>query len=213
MMRARSFNFNFCILHFTFCIVLLVLPACGGLPRIVVLHDPLSAEEHLRLGALYEARGRADLAEKEYAAVLEPGNRSTDPLMPVRRAEAHSRLGNLAYQRGDPSAAERRYLDALAQQPDHPEACNNLAWIYAEQGRALEEAEGLARRAVRAFTGSRRASALDTLGVVLLRRGRPQEARGVFLEALDLADPEDGRLIAALNRHLADAEAALSPGQ
>lgn len=189
------------------------LPACGGLPRIIVLHDPLSAEEHLRLGALYEARGQANLAEKEYAAVLQRDARSADPRMPAWQAEAHTRLGNLAYQRGERATAEHRYLDALAQQPDHPEACNNLAWIYAEQGGALEEAEALARRAVQASTGSRRAYFLDTLGVVLLRRGRPQEAHEVFIEALALADPGDGRLRAALHRHLEEAVEALSAGK
>ncbi|MBI5379916.1 MAG: tetratricopeptide repeat protein [Nitrospirae bacterium] len=190
------------------------------MPRIVVLHDPLSAEEHLRLGALYEARGQVNLAEKEYAAVLQRDARSADPLsdrqagrMPARRAEAHTRLGNLAYQRGEPATAGRHYLDALAHRPDHPEACNNLAWIYAEQGGGLEEAEALARRAVQASTGSQRAYFLDTLGVVLLRRGHPQEAHEVFVEALALAEPGGGRLRAALQRHLEEAVEALSAGK
>ncbi len=213
MMRARSFHFNSCILHFAFCVVLLVLPACGGLPRIVVLHDPLSAEEHLRLGGIYEAQGKGDLARREYEAVLEQGARLREPAEPERVAEAHTRLGNLAYQRGDPAAAERHYRDALAHQPDHPEACNNLAWFYAEQGGALEEAEALARRSVQASTGSRRAYFLDTLGVVLLRRGLPQEAHEVFLEALALAAPDDERVRAAIQGHLAEAAAALSVGR
>ena len=42
-----------------------LLSSCS-LPRIIVLEDPLTPEEHINLGVAYEKKGEADNAMKEY---------------------------------------------------------------------------------------------------------------------------------------------------
>ena len=46
---------------------LLSLMGCS-LPRIIILKDPLTAEEHLNLGVAYEKQGEFEPAIKEYKA-------------------------------------------------------------------------------------------------------------------------------------------------
>jgi hypothetical protein len=42
------------------------LSACSMMPRVRVLHDPLTPAEHLTLGLTYECEGRSDLAVREH---------------------------------------------------------------------------------------------------------------------------------------------------
>ena len=51
--RRTIFYFLFLISYFSF------ISACS-LPRIIVLEDPLSPEEHLNLGVAYERKGELD---------------------------------------------------------------------------------------------------------------------------------------------------------
>jgi hypothetical protein len=46
-------------------VAVLLLSSCA-LPKIVVLEDRLTAEQHNDLGYVYEQKGIFDLAEKEY---------------------------------------------------------------------------------------------------------------------------------------------------
>ncbi|MFZ8787688.1 tetratricopeptide repeat protein, partial [Thermocrinis sp.] len=50
----------------------LIIMLCGGcaVPKIVILKDPLTAEEHINLGYLYEKQGKLDLAEEEYKKAI-----------------------------------------------------------------------------------------------------------------------------------------------
>lgn len=104
---------------------LAVLASCSAL-NVVVLRDPLSAQEHIDLGLSYEQQGKYDLAEKEYRKALdkEPG-----------WAIPYFNLGNLAYLNKDLTAAGRFYEMALARDRANPDIMNNLATVMHEQGR------------------------------------------------------------------------------
>ena len=112
------------------------LQACSGLPRVVVLHDPLTAEEHMALGTTYEAQGARDLAAREYRAAM------TDR---ADYAPALVALGNLAFDSGALDEAEEYYRRALASHPDHPGANNNLAMVYLKRGDRLDDGPPTAR--------------------------------------------------------------------
>lgn len=112
------------------------LAASCSLPRIVVLQDPLSAEEHLNLGVAYERRGEPEQALAEY--------RKASATLP--RALLY--MGNVYFQKGEYEEASRCYREAISALPDLAEAYNNLAWLYYTQGTRLDEAEALSLRAL-----------------------------------------------------------------
>ncbi|MGE5808366.1 MAG: hypothetical protein ACM32I_04495, partial [Nitrospirota bacterium] len=49
--------------------VMVILSGCS-LPRIIILNDPLSPEEHNNLGSIYESQGKFDLAAQQYREAL-----------------------------------------------------------------------------------------------------------------------------------------------
>lgn len=120
------------------CLPMTSLTNCA---HFVVLHDPLSANEHNDLGVAYESRGQLDLAAREYRHSLK-----LDP----HGAQARVNLGNVEAARGDWIAAEKCYRRALADSATDLDAMNNLAIALLKQGRQLDEARALAERAVAA---------------------------------------------------------------
>jgi len=111
---------------------------CASLRAVRGGTDPLTAAERLNLGVTYEQEGELALALREY-----------------RRAErgslknvALTYQGNVLAAMGDLPEAERLYRAALKNDPDHPEALNNLAWLLADGHGSLDEAETLIRHAL-----------------------------------------------------------------
>jgi len=74
--------------------------------------------------------------------------------------------------------AKARYITILQRHPRAAVASNNLAWIYAEEGRNLDEALELARTAAEALPD--RPEVLDTLGWVYYRKEMAALAVGQF---------------------------------
>jgi len=107
-----------------------------ALPRIVVLDDPLTPEEHLNLGVSYEKKGELDNAFKEY--------RTASKKLPA----AYLYIGNIYYLKGEFEKAEPYYRKAIREEPKNADAYNNLAWLYYLERKDLREAEGLASTAV-----------------------------------------------------------------
>lgn len=118
--------------HFILCAI---LSGCS-LPRVIVLKDPLSPEEHLNLGVAYERQGNLEAAIREYELAA-PG---------IPRAYLY--LGNSYFQKKDWRKAEAYYRRAIQEEPGNADAFNNLAWLYYTIAENLEEAEELARQAI-----------------------------------------------------------------
>lgn len=137
--------------------------AASGCSRIVVLHDPLTAPEHNDLGVAYEAQGRPDLAAREYRRALQ-----RDP----RFGRARLNLGNVEAAAGRWARAEREYRRAMTDLPGDPDPPNNLAVALLRRGRALDEAEALASKAVDLAAG-RDSLYRATLAEVRAARARP----------------------------------------
>jgi len=102
---------------------------------LVVIHDPLTAQEHLELGMAYERRGEFEAALKEYSTASKK--------FPV----AHLYIGNVYFQQQEFGEAESAYRRAI-ETADDPRAYNNLAWLYYTTDVRLSEALQLARHAV-----------------------------------------------------------------
>jgi tetratricopeptide (TPR) repeat protein len=113
----------------------LLLSGCS-LPRIIILKDPLTPEEHLNLGVAYEKQGEFEPAIKEYKAAAKK--------LPV----ANLYLGNVHFQKKELGEAERYYKKAIKNDPRNADAYNNLAWLYYTKKENLEEAENFALKAL-----------------------------------------------------------------
>jgi tetratricopeptide (TPR) repeat protein len=114
---------------------MLLLSGCTS-PRIVVVKDPLTPEEHLNLGVAYEKRGEFDNAIKEYK------------LASKKQPIAYLYLGNVHFQKKEWAQAEHDYKKAIEIDPNSADAHNNLAWLYYSQGEKLDDAERLAIQAI-----------------------------------------------------------------
>lgn len=141
-------------------ILVLGFTACS-FPRIIILKDPLTPEEHINLGVAYEKQGEIENATKEYKLAAKN--------LPL----AYLYLGNLYFQQKDLDQAEKAYRRVLAKQPENADAANNLAWLYYTQGKELDKAEALARKALE-LNPAKEAVYRDTLEKILeARRRRP----------------------------------------
>jgi tetratricopeptide (TPR) repeat protein len=127
----------------------LSLYACS-LPRIVVLNDPLSPEEHLNLGVTYEKKGELDNALKEY--------KEASKKLPL----AYLYMGNVYYQKKEYDKAEFHYKEAIEKDPANADAYNNLAWLYFIKRENLDEAEKLVLKALE-LNPSKKEIYMDTL--------------------------------------------------
>jgi len=114
---------------------LLIVSGCS-LPRIIILKDPLTPEEHLNLGVAYEQQGEFDPAIKEYTAAAK------------KIPRAYLYLGNVHFQKKELGKAEAYYRKAIKNDPRNADAHNNLAWLYCTKKENLEEAEVLALKAI-----------------------------------------------------------------
>ncbi len=114
------------------------------------------------------------LAETAYrhAVQLEPN-----------RGSYHFNLGNALLGQHLLADAAAAFQRALELEPHNADAMNNLAWTHLERGDQLDEAVALCRRAA-TIHPARRAYYLDTLGRLLLKQGKPGEARTTFEQAL-----------------------------
>jgi len=117
-------------------IPLTILSSGCSLPKIIILKDPLTPEEHLNLGVAYEGRGEFDQAIREYQAAAKK--------LPI----AFLYLGNAYFLKNDWDQAEIYFKKAIEKDGKNATAYNNLAWLYFQRGENLEQAEALAQRAL-----------------------------------------------------------------
>jgi len=184
--------------------LMLVLAAgCGRIPRIIVLEDPLTADERVALGVAYERKGELGPAAREYGRALKK-----DP----SSFAARFNLGNVRLAEKRYGEAREEYLRALDLRPGNPEAVNNLAWaaILSANGRedALRRLE-----AVLAGPAGRTAPLLDTFGVLLGELHRLPEAAKAFSEALRRCDAGDPACTDAVRAEIREHEDVLrAPG-
>lgn len=140
--------------YFAVLLIACVFLTCGcSLPRIIILDDKLTPEEHIALGAAYEKKGLIDNAIKEYEAAAK------------KNSIAFLYLGNAYFLKNDFDSAEKYYKKTIKEKPEHADAYNNLAWLYYIKRENLAEAESLAVKAVE-LNPEKKEFYLDTLDKV-----------------------------------------------
>ena len=153
--------------------LLAFLCACGHFRALSPFQDPLSAEEHLKLGDSYDQQGlrKESIGQYRTAVRLDPSSEA-----------GWMALGNGEFNEGNLAAAQKAYERVLKLAPSHAGANNNLAMVYLAGNERLSEAEERAKTALRQG-GPLRPYILDTLANIYIRGKRYAEAR----EALDTA--------------------------
>ena len=167
------------------------LSGCASVPKVIVLHDPLSAEEHLSLGLGYELNGEYNEAIGAYDKAARKSEGDYRPLY---------FMANAYYKKGEYDLAESYYRRALGVSPGNGDIYNNLAWTYmaAEQ---LDEARAEIEKAL----GIRRDPYyLDTLANIYGRMGNYEEAVNVLEEAIGITESEQVDLLFSEYRLLGD---------
>jgi tetratricopeptide (TPR) repeat protein len=101
-------------------------------------------------------------------------------------------LGSLYEGKGDMEHAIEQYDKAVKLDPNLAAAKNNLAYLLAEKGQDLNRALDLAQEAKAGLPDN--ASAADTLGWVLYKKGAPAAAVGYLREAEGGSKAEDPSL-------------------
>ena len=136
--------------------LLALLPACSSLPRIIILHDPLTPEEHLNLGVAYEKKGEFGQAMKQYKTASK------------KLPSAYAYMGNVCFEEKDFKCAEKYYKKAIDKDPKNPDTYNNLAWLYYTEKEKMDEALKLARTAagLKASDPAKEAAYKDTLNQI-----------------------------------------------
>lgn len=177
-----------------FIVATFFLSGCS-LPRIIILNDPLSAEEHDNLGRIYESQGNPDLALEQYRQALKQDKKHVPSLL---------LLGDLSYRKKDYAGAEVAFVKAVELDPKNGDACNNLAWVYLQTGTKIEKARKLIDRAM-TLNPDHRPYYLDTLGVLQLKLGNAGDAISALNESLATLPKDRKDLLAETQGHLAEA--------
>jgi tetratricopeptide (TPR) repeat protein len=156
-------------------------------------------EYQLKASVLHEA-GKYDEAVKAYEDVIERITKDKD-LEPEEKEfwveRSRETLSNVFLDMGKIELATDQLQQLLAKRPDLPRYNNDLGYIWADHGMKLDEAEKMIRKALDLDRKKRQASPkydpnddrdngayLDSLGWVLFKRGRLEEAKKVLLEAV-----------------------------
>jgi Tfp pilus assembly protein PilF len=123
-----------------FLMFILLLAGCSmpKIPQIIVIDDPLTAEQHNDLGVAYEEKGDFDIAGKEYEKAIKKNREWVIPYL---------NLGHLYYRQDKLDQAERALREGLRVKGDHPDLLNNLAWVLMEKGQ-IEDAKTLIDKAI-----------------------------------------------------------------
>jgi tetratricopeptide (TPR) repeat protein len=144
-----------------------------GLLESRFTRSPRAFNLGIRLAQLYGAQGHLSEASRTLDMVRQRAAAEPDVLY---------QLAQFYVQIQQRPTAQDVLEQVLKLQPHHAGANNDIAYFWAEEGKNLAQAEALARMAVDAEPDD--ASLLDSLGWVLYKRGRFQEARQVLQRAL-----------------------------
>ena len=128
------------------------------------------------VAATHAELGDMDRAKSEFKQALSANGKNEDAAL---------RLGAIEAGEGQPKEALAHFRQALNADPENVIACNNTAWILAEQGEDLDEALRLAQMAT--TRDPKYVDGQDTLGWVRYKRGEYAKAISAFQAAGALA--------------------------
>jgi len=157
--------------------------------------EPVLQELHYWEAWIYSHSHQWNEAIRRYEELMKKHAKHKDF---VRRCQFS--LSNCYVQQGDVAKGEKILESVLAEQPDDPSVNNDLGYLYADQGKNLARAETMIRVALKSEPDN--VAYIDSLGWVLLKLGRLEEARTYLQKAV--ASP--GGSDATIWEHLGDCQ-------
>ena len=165
--------------------------------------DPESLEPGLMLALIYTSQNSLDKAAQEYEAVLKKASQAEPKNINILKSlaalyyqqkkldnaistcmlilvldkndyESIFLLGNLLLDSGKSHQAIEKFKEALELNPDYPDALNSLGYVYAEEGRNLNEAEELIKKAI--LHSPDNGAYIDSLGWVYYKKNQIDKA-------------------------------------
>lgn len=183
------------LISLSLAIVLASLLSSCSLPKIVFLHDPLSADEHTQLGIAYDSQQKHDLAAEQFRLAVKKDK---------KHLAAWKLLADLSFRLNDLDSAASAFEKVIEMEPGSGDSMNNLAWVYLKQGTNLKRARSLIEEAL-VLQPANRPYYLDTLGMVLFRLGKPKEAITALEESARTLPPDKPEVLAEAYDHLSQA--------
>ena len=164
--------------------------------RDIVAKAPANPGLANALGTILMQAGKNEEALKVYRGLLErfPNNEEVQRI-------AHSVISVIYINMGDYPKGEAELEILLERLPDDAGVNNDLGYLYAEQGKNLEKAEAMIRKAVQGDPENH--AYLDSLGWVLFKRGKLKEAIEPLTKAVKLLS-ESTAVDATIHEHLGD---------
>jgi tetratricopeptide (TPR) repeat protein len=156
------------------------LEAIGEARRLT----PEESQFALQEARIYYRARRWDEAIREFEAIIQEFAADKEFVRDCRFS-----LSAIYVQQGDHDRGEQILLDVLKEEPEHPQANNDLGYLWADRNVNLEKAEGMVRKALAAEPEN--AAYLDSLGWVLYRLGKYEEAVTHLEKAASLPRGED----------------------
>lgn len=127
--------------------------------------------------------------------------------LPLLVKNAKSSLSNIYVLTGQIEKGEKILEEMYDKDKHDPGINNDLGYLYADQGKKLEEAEAMIRKAVKADPDN--SAYLDSLAWVLYKRGKYPEALANMEKALVLSQAKQSASDATLWDHLGDIQEQL----
>lgn len=162
-------------------------PALDAIAKSMDLAGQPNGELKLREAWVYYHSSQYDEAIKHFDQIIKD---FPDDARVVRLAR--SNLSNVYIQQGEMRKGEEVLEVILAEEPDDPGINNDLGYLYADQGKNLEQAEKMIRKALAAEPEN--AAYLDSMGWVLYKLKKYDEALPFLEKASGMKSGQDSTI-------------------
>jgi tetratricopeptide (TPR) repeat protein len=167
----------------------------------VMKREPGNFQYNFMLSGILSKYARYDDAAKVLEDLIKRGSDNEDILK-----LAHSSLSAVYVSQGNYAKGEAELELLLERNPDEPGPNNDLGYLLAEQGKSLERAELMVRKALQEDPDNY--AYLDSLGWVLFKRGKAKDAIEPLIKAVEKMKSESEKMgstpDATLFEHLGD---------